>query len=203
MTKKNNVPNLTFFLNEQKIVPIILNEAKKQNHIVYGAQAMNTQLIPALRRNTSDIDLYANNPRKAANNTQRKLDKKIAGGKDDFYSRRAVHKGTYRVMHEGDDNRRNTQDDRVVADYTKMQKKVKTKTLDGVRYEHIKSIEKGKRRTLKDPKSKYRHEKDRSDLDRIRLNNQLFNPVPKFKPSFRLGFNLNFQTKRKTKRRKR
>jgi hypothetical protein len=161
---------IPFTFNRSKTVSIIIGEAKKRKHIVYGAQAMNIQLNPAFRRITPDVDLYAKNPKKSAQRTQKILDKKVAGGHDDFFMRPAIHRGTFKVMHEGKDGKKNTSDDINVADYTKQNNQIKTVVINGVRYESINSISQGKQRTLRDKKSKYRHEKDKNDLERINLN---------------------------------
>jgi hypothetical protein len=166
----------TLALNQDRINPILLNEAKKRKEVVYGAQAMNIQLNPLLRRPTPDIDLYDRNPKKAAQQSQAVLDRKIAGGRDDFFAKRAKHHGTFRVMHEGPDGRKNTNDDVVIADYSKMPKTLQTVTFQGVKYERLQSIKRNKRKILRDKNSAYRHEKDRVDLNRIAVEEFLENP---------------------------
>ena len=159
-----------FAINEWKIPDIITGEAKKKKQVVYGARAMNAQM-PAgfLGRHTEDWDVYTHRPRQTANRMQARLDKQIAGGRDEFYAKPALHKGTYKVMHRGADMRRNTPDDIGIVDYTKMPRTVPTVRVAGVRYESLGSISKGKRKILKDPESAYRHEKDKEDLRRIRV----------------------------------
>lgn len=160
-----------FLMNKHKIPKILLDEAKRQRQIIYGAQAMNLQLPLYARRSTQDWDIFARHPRKTASRIQRRLDREVAGGKDDFYAKPALHAGTHKVMHEGFDNQQGTEDDVGIADYTKMpsrSKKPPTIRHKGVLYEGLRNIEKGKKKTLRDPKSKYRHAKDRGDVERIR-----------------------------------
>lgn len=165
-----------FSINQNKIPNIIKQEAKKHKQILYGAQAMNAQVFPLMQRETKDYDVYSRNPKAAANRTQKRLDKEVAGGRDDFFVKPAQHKGTYKVMHEGKDQRKNTKDDVGIADYTTPKGKIQTVTINGVRYEKISSISKGKRKILKDPDSQYRHDKDRADLQRIQLSSFINNP---------------------------
>lgn len=157
-----------FTLNKQKIPKIILGEAKKRKHIIYGARAMNIQLHGVLRRHTRDWDIYAKKPRATAQRIQKKLDKEVAMGKDDFYAKRAKYEKTYKVMHEGADEKQKTKDDFGIVDYTKMERGIKTVSIRGVLFERLTSIKKQKKKILKDPKSKYRHAKDRRDLRSIR-----------------------------------
>ena len=157
------------FFNQWKVKGIVLDTAKKQKHIIYGRQAMNVQLPGFLKANTQDYDIYSKKPRQAANKMQAKLDKEVAMGEDVFFMKPAQHKGTYRVMNKGPDRRKNTKDDYEVVDYTKSSQRVPYHVIDGIRYESLGSIEKGKRRILKDPESEYRHDKDRGDLQRIAI----------------------------------
>ena len=155
------------FLNQWKVKGIVLGTAKKQKHIVYGRQAMNVQLPGFLKAYTKDYDIYSKNPKKSANVMQARLDREVACGEDVFFMKAAQHKGTYRVMNKGPDRRKNTEDDYEVVDYTKSSQRVPYRVIDGVRYESLGSIERGKKKILKDPESSYRHEKDRGDLQRI------------------------------------
>lgn len=45
----------TFILNQHKIAPTLIENARKNKQIIYGAQAMNAQLLPILRRPTQDV----------------------------------------------------------------------------------------------------------------------------------------------------
>lgn len=156
-----------FLMNQHKIKPLILRTAKKKKQVVYGAEAMNVQLPPTFRRQTPDVDLYSKHPRKDAQDMQAKLDSGIAGGRDDYYAKPAVHKGTYRVMFEGVDGQKNTADDVHIADYSKRPNHLNTVTVNGVEYENLKDIQQHKQKTLRNKKAEYRHDKDRSDLARI------------------------------------
>jgi len=159
-----------FFFMNQGVSNVIETNAKKEKHIIYGARAMNAQLPLFMRRETQDYDVYSSKPKQTADMVQRRLDKEVAGGKDDFYMKPALHKGTYKVMHEGADGKKRTRDDIGIVDYTIMPNQISTVRIEGIRYESIPSIAKRKKEILQDPESEYRHDKDRSDLERIKYS---------------------------------
>ena len=164
--------NVGFMLNNWKIGPLVVSEAKKRKQVIYGARAMNKQVPTLFGRQTSDYDIYARNPKSSANNMQRILDRRVAKGQNEFYSKPALHKGTHKVMHIGQDLRKGTVDDVGIVDYTNMPKRLKTKVVNGIRYESISSIRQNKLKILKDKESRYRHQKDREDLERIKNYNR-------------------------------
>lgn len=184
---------LRFLLHEHEIPSILLTRARKKRQVVYGAEAMNIQLPFIFRRRTRDYDIYTRNPRATAQSMQALLDRLIAGGQDDFYAKRARHKGTHRVMHEGLDAIQRTKDDLVIVDYTLMPKKIGTVTINGVKYQSLPSIVKEKRRVLKSKRARFRHRKERGDLERIRVS-QFFQP---------LGWGYSPKRKRSRKRKRR
>ncbi len=157
---------VSFFLRKHRIPGIILKEARRRKQTIYGTHAMNQQLPLCLRRSTEDFDIYVRNPRRVSNKMQARLDKEISRG-DEFFATPAKHRGTHRVVHIGLDMKRRTADDIIIADYSRLPKGLKIVKQKGLRWESLSSIEKGKRRILRDPKSKYRHRKDRGDLHRI------------------------------------
>ena len=164
---KSSLAIARLHINKHKIGSIILNKAKKEKQIIYGSVATNIQLNPSLRRKAGDYDVYSNHPKKSADQTQRQLDRVVGDGNDDFYYKEAVHKGTWKVMHEGKDGEPKTRDDIAIVDYSKPSKKIDTVTINDIRYENINSILKRRREILADPKSKYRHAKDRLTKDII------------------------------------
>lgn len=159
-------PMLAYHLRKHQIPRIIGREARRKRQVIYGAQAMNVQLPFLLRRRTEDFDIYTRNPRASAQAMQRRLDREVAG-QDDFYARRAKHRGTWRVMHEGLDQRKRTKDDIGIVDYTKQPRSLETVKRNRLTYQSLRSVEARKRKILRDPKSRYRHRKDRADLERI------------------------------------
>ena len=146
----------------------ITDSAKKKKNIIYGAQAMNNQLPFFLQRRTKDFDIFSNTPRKDARDLKNKLNRKV--GQDMYFNKSALHPGTYKVMSRGEDGRKNTQDDIAVADYTKTPRGARYTTSGGVKYIDMSLIERDRRKALKDKAAKFRYEKDKADLERIKAN---------------------------------
>ena len=140
---------------------------KDQGLIVYGARSINAQ-ADILTRDTSDWDAISNNPKKTAYDLQRALDKIVKG--DYFYSKPAIHKGTFKVKGIGNDLIRDTKDDESIADFSIPEKKVKYKIINGIKYRDLKEEIRRKKFTLTEPEKKFRHAKDKADLDRIKAN---------------------------------
>jgi len=172
--------NFDFLFKKQLIPDIIEKRVRKKKQIIYGAQALKMQLpgFLSFTRQTKDYDILSSNPRQEANIMQALLDKKIAGGKNLFFSRPAKHPGTHKVLYVGPDGIPNTKDDEEIADYTKKTRPFPpTKIINGIRYERISHIKKGKIKTIKDPESRYRHEKDIDDLQLIGASEILRRPI--------------------------
>jgi len=159
--------------NRHRVDDVILTKARRNKQIIYGSKAMDRQLTPILREERSDYDVYSKRPRRDANDVQRQLDRVVADGHNDFYSKPALHKDTWKVMHEGKDGEKNTRDDVGIVDYTNMKRKIKTVSYNGIAYEEINSIVKRKHQILADPQSKYRHEKDKKALNIIGLSKKI------------------------------
>ena len=143
---------------------------KDSNSIVYGARSINAQ-TGILTRDTKDWDAFNKNPKKTANKLQKKLDG-VAGG-DYFFSKPAMHKGTWKVKGKGADLIADTIDDVEVADFSKPEKKVPFKKIDGIKYRVLKEEIKAKQNSVNDPEFEFRHEKDRRDLNLIKNNNKI------------------------------
>jgi len=152
---------------QDEIIRKIKKFLKETNAIVYGARSINAQ-TGIITRPTQDWDAFSPSPEKSAKQLQRELDRLVKG--DFFYHKPAMHKGTWKVRTIGDDLIRDTPDDQDIADFSKPEKKVKVKIIDGLRYRHLKEEIKAKEHSLADKEMKFRHEKDQGDLDRIKAN---------------------------------
>jgi len=151
---------------------VILNQVKRRGDIIYGAQAMNKQMPPMLRRQSVDYDIFSRgNPKPAAVKMERRLDKSYGG--DLFYVKPAQHPGTWKVMDKGQDGRMGTKDDFGIVDYSKKPRGIKTKKIGGINYVQLQEIRKDKKKSLKDKESKFRHEKDRGDLEIMKNQRRL------------------------------
>lgn len=168
MVKKNKrYARLNAITETDKIQKEIKQFLKENKNIVYGARSINAQ-TGILTRDTNDWDAYSSNPKKTADKLQRRLDRNV--GADYFFSKPAVHKGTWKVKGKGDDLKPNTPDDEEIADFSKPEKKVGFVTVDGIRYRKLKDEIKAKKKSVSDPAFKFRHEKDQNDLNRIKAN---------------------------------
>jgi len=162
-----------YVFNEYLIEPTILKQVKKDNNILYGSQALAKQIgVLKVNRIPSDYDIFSRHPKKSAKQLERSLDKKMGG--DFFYYKPAVHRGTHKVMNKGIDMKEGTRDDYGVADFSQIPRPTpKTRIINGIRYERLSEISKSKRKALRDPKYKFRHEKDRKDLNLIKLHRKI------------------------------
>ena len=148
-----------YYRRKAKAEKIILRNAKQGKHIVYGARSVNVFLPKHLEKHTEDWDIFSKTPIKTANKVEKKLDKSYGG--DYFETKPALHPGTHKVI--------NKVTKRGVADYSKPDKKVPYVRRKGVRYAKL-EFQKGRiKMSLSDPKSKFRHEKDKETRQRIRI----------------------------------
>ena len=146
---------------------VIRKNVKKSNSIIYGGEAIK-QHIGIYARNTQDIDILTAKPKKEANQLQRRLDK-VAGGNFYYSKQSKFHKQTFKIGHIGADRKKGTRDDIWIADLTKPDRRHKVKRMQGIKFVTLPEILKDKRRAIKDPMFRFRHEKDRDDIKRIRF----------------------------------
>lgn len=158
---------LKLALNRDKI---ILGQARRNKEIVYGGQAMNRQTYGFLNRTTYDYDIYSRKPKKSAKQLEREFDR--TSGYDSHYVKEAMHRGTYKVMNRGR-NLEDPRDDFNEADYTRPTRRIKKKRINGVFYAALSETRKDKLQSLRDPKFKFRHRKDKEDLNIIDANKKL------------------------------
>lgn len=163
--RTNSLAN--YYLNEGNIERAIKNRVKKEKGIIYGAQSIKKQL-PLFARRTEDYDIFVNKPRRVANKVEREVEGFAPG--DDFFVKKGVNPGTWKLKHKGADMKKETQDDISVADFTKMPKpQPKFKVFGGIRYRVIREELAAKKKILRDKQFAFRHKKDREDLNRLNL----------------------------------
>ncbi len=164
LTRKQKI---SFYKNRKKVGEVIIDHVKKKKHIIFGARSLNAHFPSFLDKETVDYDVLIEkgSAKKVATRLEKKLDKRLGG--DFFIVEKAVHGGTYKVKRKlGKEG---------IIDVSKSEKKVPTDKIRGVRYSKL-SFEREKiRESLADPKSKFRHEKDRERLGRIKI----FESLPK------------------------
>lgn len=151
-----NVQRLARLLDKDLIVnEVVLNKAQREGQVIYGAKAFNYQSPQHLRKTTYDFDILTNKPKRSAKEVAKELTKRL--GEEVNFSK-GTHKGTYRVKLGKE----------VIADYTQLKSKPKTKKLWGIEARDLKSIKKNTQRLLKNPKTEYRREKDLDTFNRIK-----------------------------------
>lgn len=153
-----NVQRLAKILDNKDdltINEVVLNQADKRDQVLFGARAYNKQSPDYLKKKTFDYDILTKKPKKSANEVaeilRRRLNKNVDVSK-------GSHKGTFRVKVNNE----------VVADYTQLKNKPKTKKIWGTNVRDIKSIKRNAQRLIKNPNTEYRREKDLDTLQRIK-----------------------------------
>lgn len=144
----------------------ILKEIKKQKAIIYGQRSIRKR-TGLFSRPTKDYDVFSNKPKQLCTTVERKLDRQ-AGNKDAFFTKPAVHQGTWKLMFYGNDGIQNTKDDIGLMDATKPEGNIPYDTINGVRYRKLEEERKAKQNSLNDKAFAFRHNKDKHDLQDIK-----------------------------------
>lgn len=128
--------------------------------IVYGARAINARLPEWLEKPTTDWDiLTTKDAAKVARNLEKKLDKRYGG--DFFVVEPARHPGTFRI--------KSRVTGQGVADITLKDSAITFTAKDGINYTTLEYQEEIAKEILDDPTQKFRHQKDRDTLNRIKV----------------------------------
>lgn len=150
---------LDFYRNRDLIKESILSDAALDNHVIYGAQAVNRQLPVPLNKNTSDFDIFSNNPKKDAVQMEKHLDRQFGGN---FFSvKRAKYPNTWKV--------KSNVTGETIVDYTKPDSKVPSVNIGGNDYSKLSWIRQQIKKTLGKKGSEFRFAKDKETLQRIKL----------------------------------
>ena len=153
-----NLPRIAKILeskNDQTIREVILDTALKEKQIIYGARAYNIQSPTYLKKKTTDYDILTKKPKKSAKQVAETLSRRL--GKNVSVVK-GSHKGTYRVK----------VNEVVVADYTQLKTRPRTKKVWGIEARDIKSIKRNATRLSRKKGTEYRREKDLDTLSRIK-----------------------------------
>lgn len=145
---------------KQPVENIILDIASRKNQIVYGQQAVNRQIPTYLKKKTKDYDILTKNPKAAAEELVRRL--KQQNG--DYEIKKAIYKRTWKV--------KDKKTGETIADYTQPSRYPKTKTILGVKYADTEYSKRKILKTLRNEFAKYRWEKDKDVLQRIKKGEQ-------------------------------
>jgi len=171
----SNLKRVEHFHKYKKKIPKIVLSKTGKKEIIYGARALNKRFPPFLDKHTTDFDIFSPMPKKDAEETERALDKSFGG--DFFFVEPAKHPGTFKVK-----SRINKEG---YADYTKPDTKIPSDKIGKHRYVKLAYVKKHIKKTLKDPEAKFRHDKDRDALNRIRIYEQLKKARKKIKPKIK------------------
>lgn len=159
---------LNFIENQHKIKSIIKKIIKQNKQVVHGARAINAQVSWPYQRETKDYDIFSNKKAgKAARNMERALDKGVGG--DFFYTKKGITKGVFKVFDKGFDQKRDTPDDSLIADYMKKPKGVQSKKIEGIKYRTLADIKKSKIALVNNPQFEHRKKKDLEDIRTINV----------------------------------
>lgn len=151
-----------FQRNIRVIDRVVRGRLAKTGRTVHGSRAQNEQLPRNLQKKTKDWDIFAKDPKKAAMNMEKALDKKFGG---DFFK---TKKGTgspgvkvYKV-------KSNVTDEGFV-DFASPKREIPTVSKRGVNMATLADQIRQAKENVSNPKVKYRHAKD---LDLIRRYNK-------------------------------
>ena len=151
-------------LIQNAFVPLtVQDQARRERSVIHGAQSINAQVLPFLRRPTKDYDILETRPRASAIRLERRLDKEA--GMDAYMVIPAQHKGTYKVVDRSNGN--------TIADFTGFVRQVPTTQINGLRYSTLGYEAKRKRAILQNKLFAYRHQKAKEDYARIQVNRKL------------------------------
>jgi hypothetical protein len=127
-----------------------------KGEVIVGSYAFNQQVkypFPYKKTPHTDIDIKHRQPKRAATRIERALDKKA--GFDNYHTTTLQHDtGTTHRIHS------RSRGNKVVADVSKLNKKIPTVTIQGEKYETLAHRKKEIQKMLRDPKAKYRRNKD-------------------------------------------
>ncbi len=150
-----------FFKRNRNITNrVIRGRLAKTGRIVHGTRAQNAQLPRFLTKKTTDWDIFAKMPKKAALAMEKALDKKFGGDffdtKEGTTRRLKVHKVFSNVT------------GKTVADFSLPDRMVPTVAKRGVRFATLKDQVTRAEKVIRDPTTKFRREKDLDFLRRIK-----------------------------------
>ena len=148
-----------YYKNQGRVDSVLREDLRGDDEIVYGARAVNAVLPDHLDKQTEDWDIMSKTPKKAAFEAERKLD--TAFGGDFFETKPAIHPGTWKV--------KSKVTKRGVADFTKQEKKTDYHEIDGIRFATLDHQKDNIKRSLADPESRFRHDKDKETRQRIKI----------------------------------
>jgi len=130
------------------------------DEIVYGARATNKVFPEYLDKHTEDWDIATNDdPKQVANKIEKMLDKRYGGNY--FYVEPAKHEGTFKIKSKVTRSG--------VVDVSIIEDPISHERIGGINYATLDNQVKNIEKSLSDPESKFRHDKDKETLQRIKI----------------------------------
>jgi len=153
--------NVDKFHRKKYMIPILIRQTINGNEIIHGSRAVNRQLQSQhLRVHTRDFDVFSNNPKKSARDTERFLDKRF--GFNAFEVKKGKHPGTYKVKARATGE--------TYMDATRPEKKIPFRIINGKKYATLQYHKEHAKATLKAGTATHRKHKDIDMINRIKIN---------------------------------
>jgi len=163
MNKKYRTPyrnsefEIKSWYDKSKKFPKTIIKNTKYNEIIHGQYGINAQIgVPELRNETFDADVFSDKPHETAKRHLAELNKRFGNA---FTLEKGKSEGLWKIK------LRWTKQN--VADIMKTPKGVKWVVIQGKRYRSLDDFKEHIEETLKDPTSKFRHQKDVEAYKRI------------------------------------
>lgn len=149
-----------FNINQPAIRRAVISSIGRKGGIIHGARAQNAQLPRFLEKKTKDYDVFVKFPHKRAKALEMKLDKLFRG---DFFR---VKKGRSKVVPVS--KVISNVNNEAIVDFARPNRQVPTKVISGLRVATLKDQKERAIKNLTDPNARFRRDKDREFLERIR-----------------------------------
>jgi len=169
---------IRYYKEKHKRKSVVVNHIREVDGVVHGARALNAFFPPHLDAHTRDYDVFDDTPKQDAQQLERKLDNRFGG--DFFRVEKAQHEGTWKVV--------SNVTNKTTADFTKPDREVPVKTINGIRYATLDYHKQKIKETLKDKSQVFRHDKDRETLQRIELYKKEQERIKKHRPKVNNNF---------------
>ncbi len=151
-----------FFERNKRIVNrVVRGRLAKTKRVVHGTRATNAQLPRFLNKKTRDWDIFAKNPKKAAMDMEKALDKKFGGDffkvKKGITQKLKVHKVVSTINEKG------------FVDYSVPDRFIPTISKRSIKFATLKDQVDRAKQSIQLPTTKFRREKDLDLLRRVKI----------------------------------
>lgn len=173
LKKLKNLSKFDHAISQGQVDRAIKKFIQDNRLIVHGSRAMNAQAQFPHQRAARDYDIFTESDSKPVARKLHKILDELRGG-NYHYVKQALHRKTNMLMDVGADLKKGTRDDFELASLTKIpRKRFSSVEIDNILYAHLDELEKAKVRALRYKKYTHRWQKDKADLETIRLMKKL------------------------------